>query len=280
VRCAAPGHPQGQALAVAGIPVEVLTGAPDRQAAALRAQAARHGGLTWLAADGEGPLRELLENADDLEVRLVHGVPAGTRLLAAVAVMDRLRSPGGCPWDAEQTHESLSRYLLEESYEAVQSVHDGDLGAGLCEELGDILLQVLFHARVAAERPDGFDIDDVAGGLVAKLVRRHPHVFAGADAADAAAVETRWDEIKAAEKGGRSLVDGVPAVQPPLAQAQALLRRAARAGLVVPPAGGEGVGARLLALVQQAQQDGIDAEAELRTEVTRLRETLRAADGV
>src|SRR3954451_3682920 len=110
--------------------------------------------------------------------------PRGTALLDAVAVMDRLRSPGGCPWDAEQTHESLLQYLVEECYELYQAIEDGD-GAAVREELGDVLLQVLFHARVAAEAESeggapasaSFDIDDVAADLVTKLVGRHPHVF-------------------------------------------------------------------------------------------------------
>ena len=105
--------------------------------------------------------------------------PPGARLLDAVDVMDRLRSPGGCPWDAEQTTDSLKRYLLEEAYEAYETIEEGDLDA-LRDELGDVLLQVLFHARIASEGAEGpaWDIDDVAANLVAKLVRRHPHVFA------------------------------------------------------------------------------------------------------
>ena len=129
--------------------------------------------------------------------------PSGARLLDAVAVMDRLRAPGGCPWDAEQTHDSLLRYLIEECYELVQAVEAGD-PAAIREELGDVLLQVLFHARIAAERPGsqgGFDIDDVAGNLVDKLVRRHPHVFdvAAAPVANSADQQQRWDELKKTE---------------------------------------------------------------------------------
>src|SRR6201994_1209317 len=122
-------------------------------------------------------------------------------LLRAVAVMDRLRSPGDCPWDAAQTHESLARYLLEETYETLEAIESGD-PAHLREELGDLLLQVLFHARLAEELPTGqrFSIDDVAADLVAKLVRRHPHVFADASAESPAAVEQNWEQLKAAEK--------------------------------------------------------------------------------
>jgi len=142
------------------------------------------------------------------EVEMVVGswdVP-GSRLLDAVAVMDRLRSPGGCPWDAKQTHESLAKYLTEEAAETVEAIESGDR-EHLAEELGDVLLQVLFHARVAedaSEADDRFDIDDVAGGLVAKLVRRHPHVFADGDASTPEEVEEAWARIKAQEKAERS----------------------------------------------------------------------------
>jgi XTP/dITP diphosphohydrolase len=142
------------------------------------------------------------------EVEMVVGswdVP-GSRLLDAVVVMDRLRSPGGCPWDATQTHESLAPYLTEEAGEAVEAIESGDR-QHLAEELGDVLLQVLFHARVAEDAETGaerFDIDDVAGGLVAKLVRRHPHVFADGDASTPEEVEAAWARIKEEEKAAKS----------------------------------------------------------------------------
>ena len=142
------------------------------------------------------------------EVEMVVGswdVP-GSRLLDAVVVMDRLRSPGGCPWDAQQTHESLAPYLTEEAGEAVDAIASGDR-QHLAEELGDVLLQVLFHARVAedaATDDERFDIDDVAAGLVAKLVRRHPHVFADGDASTPEEVEEAWARIKAEEKAAKS----------------------------------------------------------------------------
>ena len=141
--------------------------------------------------------------------------PPGARLLDVVAVMDRLRSPGGCPWDAEQTHASLRGYLLEEAHEAYDAIVDDDAHA-MREELGDVLLQVVFHARVAAEAaPDRrFDIDDVAGDLVDKLVRRHPHVFGDAGPRDVAQVEAGWEEIKQAEKQRRSPTEGVSRSQP------------------------------------------------------------------
>ncbi|WP_322789968.1 MazG family protein, partial [Pseudokineococcus marinus] len=165
------------------------------------------------------------------------GAAPGARLLELVAVMDRLRSPGGCPWDAEQTHASLAPYALEEAYEVVEAVESGS-PEHLREELGDLLLQVVFHARVAQEAPEGerFDVDDVAAGIVAKLVHRHPHVFgaeAGGsadDALSAADVEAGWEARKRLEKGRASAMDGVPAALPALARAAKLLGRARRAG--------------------------------------------------
>ncbi|WP_309232718.1 MazG family protein, partial [Actinotalea sp. JY-7885] len=152
----------------------------------------------------------------------------GAGLADLVAVMDRLRSPGGCPWDAEQTHRSLTRYAVEEVHELVEAIETDDRAA-LREELGDVLLQVVFHARIASEHPsEPFDVDDVAAGVAAKLRRRHPHVFAGTVVRDAAEVSSRWDEIKRAEKGRTSALDGVPAALPALARAQAVLSRAGR----------------------------------------------------
>jgi NTP pyrophosphatase (non-canonical NTP hydrolase) len=159
----------------------------------------------------------------------------GARLLELVAVMDRLRIE--CPWDAKQTHESLAPFLLEETYEALEALESGD-PAALREELGDVLLQVLFHARVAAERTDGtgYTIDDVADGIASKLVRRHPHVFGDVTVAGAGEVKQNWDAIKAAERaaaggGPGSALDGVPFGQPALSLAAQLQRRARRAGI-------------------------------------------------
>jgi XTP/dITP diphosphohydrolase len=202
--------------------------------------------------------------------------PPGARLLDVVAVMDRLRSPGGCPWDAEQTHASLRGYLLEEAHEAYDAIVDDD-PAAMREELGDVLLQVVFHARVAAEAsPERrFDIDDVAGDLVEKLVRRHPHVFGDAGPRDVAAVEAGWEEIKQAEKQRSSPTEGVSRSQPAAAWGAALVRRAGRAGLSTPEAAELGVaspeelGERLLAVVTAAEQRGWDVEDALREAVRR-----------
>jgi XTP/dITP diphosphohydrolase len=207
----------------------------------------------------------------------------GAALLDAVAVMDRLRSPGGCPWDAEQTHASLLQYLVEESYELYDAVEQGDRAA-MREELGDVLLQVLFHARIAAEDSDdggdGFTIDDVARDLVAKLVGRHPHVFAGTERVDTAQrQEQRWEELKRAEKQRESSVDGVALGQPAVALAAKLTSRAARAGL--PPEllpSGPGVGEQLFALAAAAKLAGVDPEAELRAAALRFADDVRAAE--
>jgi XTP/dITP diphosphohydrolase len=210
--------------------------------------------------------------------------PVGVRLLDVVRVMDRLRSPGGCPWDAEQTHASLRGYLLEEAHEAYDAIVDDDPEA-MREELGDVLLQVVFHARVAAEAGPGrrFDVDEVAGDLVDKLVRRHPHVFGDAGPRDVAQVEAGWEEIKQAEKQRRSPTEGVSRSQPAASWAAALVRRAGRAGLPVPPAaelgaaGPEELGERLLAVVTAAAARGWDVEDALREAVRRYAEELDAA---
>ncbi|WP_251150458.1 MazG family protein [Cellulosimicrobium sp. Marseille-Q4280] len=215
--------------------------------------------------------------------------PTTDGLRAAVAVMDRLYSPGGCPWDREQTHASLVHYLLEEAHELAEAIETGDR-AGMREELGDLLLQVLFHARIASEEPDPFTVDDVAADLVAKLVRRHPHVFAeGADAATTTDLHAQWDAIKKAEKQRSSVLEGVSHTQGALARAQKVLSRTRRGGLggvaesalaapVPGPTAPERLGRELLALVVQAEADGIDAEAALRAELRRVEGAITAAE--
>ena len=189
--------------------------------------------------------------------------------------MDQLRSPGGCPWDAAQTHESLTRYLLEEAYEVIEAIETNDL-ALLREELGDLLLQVLFHARMTEELPPGeaFGISDVANDLVEKLVRRHPHVFAGADAGSADELNETWERQKVDEKGRTSAVDGVPLNQPALALAAKLVSRARRAGLDVPTPTGDDIGARLMAVVADAVAADVDPETALRRAARELRAEL------
>ncbi|HEY2640331.1 MAG TPA: MazG family protein [Streptosporangiaceae bacterium] len=199
----------------------------------------------------------------------------GARLLELVQVMDTLRV--NCPWDARQTHQSLTPHLLEETYEAVDALAADDQAA-VREELGDVLLQVIFHARVAQERTDGtgYDIDDVAEGIINKLTRRHPHVFGDVTVSGPDEVKQNWDTIKAAERAAAgsgdpvSALDGVPMAQPALSLAAQLLRRAGRAGVPAEladlgdePAVSE-LGRELFALVAQAQSAGLDAELELR----------------
>ncbi|MGH3282686.1 MAG: MazG family protein [Trebonia sp.] len=217
------------------------------------------------------------------------GQVEGARLLDLVVVMDRLRT--GCPWDARQTHESLAPYLLEETYEAIDALDGGDPWA-FREELGDVLLQVVFHARVAAERADGtgYTIDDVADGIIEKLTRRHPHVFGDVTVSGAEEVKANWDAIKAAERatgdGPASALAGVPFGQPALALAAQLQRRAERAGippeLVAPdlaapggPGDGSQLGAELFALVAQAREAGLDPELERRAAARRYADLVR-----
>ncbi|MFX0538131.1 MazG family protein [Ornithinimicrobium sp. Y1847] len=253
VLAADPDSPQARAIAAAGVPVE-QTDLPDRTPQTLAAHllelTSEHGTVVWIGSpDGDPGLAEALavtmpqDDPPTLELLVGSWDVPGARLLDAVAVMDRLRSPGGCPWDARQDHASLTPYLIEEAHEAaevLERLDDTDdlaLREDATDELGDVLLQVLFHARVAADHDqDPFDIDDVAAGLVAKLVRRHPHVFADVAADTPEAVEANWDQIKAAERadGGKParahLLDGIPSGMPPLARAAKVASRVRRAG--------------------------------------------------
>jgi XTP/dITP diphosphohydrolase len=196
-----------------------------------------------------------------------------SHLQQLVAVMDRLRSPGGCPWDAEQTHESLIKFLLEESYEFIEAVETQDREA-MREELGDVLLQVYFHARMAQEHSsDPFSIEDVAQTVAEKLIRRHPHVFAEAEDLSSDEVLENWEALKAIEKGRTSAVDGVPVGQPALPLVTKLLYRAEknRLKLDLPSkihepidATPQAVGEVLLATIAWASEHGVDPEGALR----------------
>jgi XTP/dITP diphosphohydrolase len=219
----------------------------------------------------------------------------GARLLELVAIVDTLRR--SCPWDREQTHASLLRYLLEEAYEAAETIEADDMPA-LREEIGDVLFQVLFHARIASERSaaeGGFTIDDVADTLAAKLIRRHPHVFGGLSVSSAADVNANWEEIKKAERaqkaaetgsGPPSVLDGVVFGQPALSLAAQLQRRAGRAGFPASlPSSGDAdaegtaaqdVGDELFRIVARASAAGIDPELELRSAARRYAELLRS----
>ena len=202
-----------------------------------------------------------------------------------VAVMDRLRSPGGCPWDAEQTHSSLVPYAVEEVFEVAEAVETGDR-ANLREELGDLLLQVVFHSRIAEEHAeDPFDVQDVAAGIAAKLRRRHPHVFAEVeDLGGGEEVHRRWEQLKQEEKARDSVFDGIPLSMPSLARAQKVLGRSLRAGLPVPAgvelAGEDALGDMLLAIAAAAHTAGLDAETALRSAVRRLEAASREAERI
>jgi XTP/dITP diphosphohydrolase len=188
-------------------------------------------------------------------------------------VMDRLRSPGGCPWDAEQDHVSLLKFLLEESYEFIEAVEENDRDA-MQEELGDLLLQVYFHSRMAEEDKDQpFNIEDVAKGVADKLIRRHPHVFSDTVVNSSSEVLENWEAQKAVEKGRTSAIDGVPLAQPALTLVSKLLYRASKSNYKLPitepvklPDGidQDQFGQLLLGLISQAVEKGLDPEAALR----------------
>ena len=313
------GHAQRPALEEAGIRV-----ADPGQGAELTRSLAQAAGLgesvVWLP-DAGVDVTEVLAGLGEGRTRVVAGSAdlPGARLIDLVATMDRLRVE--CPWDARQTHESLAPHLLEEPYEALDALESGDQEA-FREELGDVLLQVAFHARVAAERDDGtgYDVDDVADGIVAKLKRRHPHVFGDVTVSGADEVKLNWDAIKLQEKAEKqralaerkgvrvpatepvSALDGVPFGQPALALAAQLLRRAARAGVPAdlarlaaqldpgepgspdesssPSPSGQQLGRDLFLLVARAREAGLDPEMELRAAARRYRDLVRAWERV
>jgi XTP/dITP diphosphohydrolase len=197
-----------------------------------------------------------------------------SELIRLREVMDKLRSPGGCPWDAEQDHASLLKYLLEESYEFIESVEDNDRQA-MQEELGDLLLQVYFHSRMAEEdATQPFNIEDVAKSVADKLIRRHPHVFAGASVNSSEDVLENWEKQKAAEKGRTSAIDGVPLAQPALPLATKVIYRLNKLNYDLPISepislpseiNQDQFGQILLGLISQAVEKGLDPEAALRS---------------
>jgi XTP/dITP diphosphohydrolase len=199
--------------------------------------------------------------------------------------MDKLRSPGGCPWDAEQSHSSLLKYLLEESYEFIEAVEDNDRAA-MQEELGDILLQVYFHSRMAEEdKINPFTIEDVANGVVEKLIRRHPHVFSDVKSTSSAEVLENWEAQKAVEKGRTSVIDGVPLAQPSLPLATKILYRIKKLGSQLPvnkpisipdDITQDQFGELLIGLIAQAVEKDIDPDAALRGAAKSLIERIKA----
>ena len=205
-------------------------------------------------------------------------------LIRLVGVMDQLRSPGGCPWDAEQTHESLLKYQLEESYEFIEAVEVGDR-IDMQEELGDLLLQVYFHARIAEEDPkQPFNLDDVARTVADKLISRHPHVFGDTKVNSSDEVLANWEKIKNAEKGRTEFDAGVPIGQPALPLAAKLMLRAEKNDLPLPPKSApeildtdkeSALGYALLSLISWSVSENIDPESALRKAALKYRDSLK-----
>ncbi|GHH79986.1 nucleoside triphosphate pyrophosphohydrolase [Streptomyces sulfonofaciens] len=333
VLCADAGHPQLPYLREAGVTVEHASPGAEELV-----DACAGGATVVVVVTGEGDPRltdGLAALAGSGRVRMpdLELLPAsydlpGARLLDLVQVMDRIRRE--CPWSSRQTHRGLAKYAIEEAYELVEAIEDGDRDE-LREELGDVLLQVVFHARIAEEgeqgahaateaaldapgAPDGadapddldgadgscdpdgsgapgalgeprgggagaFSIDDVAGGIVAKLIHRHPHVFGNDTAKTPEDVKEHWLRTKAEEKRRTSVTEGVPLGQPGLALAAKLASRVRTAELDVPLPAGDGIGYDLLAMAVRAEREGIDPEAALRAAARAYRDAIRAAEG-
>jgi XTP/dITP diphosphohydrolase len=211
------------------------------------------------------------------------------KLEELIAVLEKLRAPGGCAWDAEQTHESLVKYLVEESYELVDAIERGDRDE-MIEELGDVLYQVVFHADIAAHTPgEEFTLEDVAANMTAKMIGRHPHVFGDSAQKDALNIQSgsdvsgMWDELKKADKSHRtSVLDGIPQSMPALALADKVLGKAEKIGILDADAPAalalsneEELGGVLLAIVTSARANGLDAERALRTVLRELQDEIR-----
>jgi XTP/dITP diphosphohydrolase len=285
-----PDHPLVARLAGAGVPAGPFDDEPD----------ARRAGWALVADPGSPRVVELARagaivtsgssRAPD-PATAAQGAPVGRRAAAAFGalalVMARLRGPGGCPWDAEQTHESLRVHLLEEAHEVLEAIDTGALGEHLEEELGDVLLQVVFHAQLAAD--DGrFDVAGVAERLVAKLLHRHPHVFGDAVVGGASEVIANWEAIKAAEGTREGPFDGIPPTLPALLAAYKTQKRAAALGFRADAAAArsrveaalaedptpEAVGDALFWLVAIARAAGVDPEGALARATLRFRRSL------
>ena len=208
-----------------------------------------------------------------------------SQLQRLVEVMDRLRSPGGCPWDAEQTHESLIKYLLEESYEFIDAIETDDR-AGMREELGDVLLQVYFHSRIAQDHPtDPFSIEDVAGAIADKLISRHPHVFENLEVSGTDEIIENWEAIKAREKGRTSAIDGIAMSQPALPLVSKIFYRAEKYNVYLDvnsysteKATEKSVGEALASVIAWAHENGIDPENALRVQAREMIRQIQASE--
>ncbi|MFJ6519437.1 nucleoside triphosphate pyrophosphohydrolase [Streptomyces filamentosus] len=283
VLCPDEHHPQLPYLREAGVAVEHARPTAEELVAACS------GGRTVLvlpSGEGDGALTDGLARLagsgrvamPDLELLPGSYDLPGARLLDLVQVMDLIRRR--CPWSSTQTHRGLAKYAIEEAYELVEAIEAGDRHE-LREELGDVLLQVVFHARIAEEDPEEpFSVDDVAGTLVEKLIQRHPHIFGDETAETPEDVRAHWLRAKAVEKRRESVTDGVPVGQPGLALAAKLASRARTAGLGVDLPKGDGVGYELLALAARAEAEGVDPEAALRAAARAYRDAIRAAEGL
>ncbi|MEV7382007.1 nucleoside triphosphate pyrophosphohydrolase [Streptomyces lydicus] len=283
VLCAEPDHPQLPYLREAGIEVE--TAAPTARGLVDACVSGDRTAVVLTSASGESTLTDGLarlagsgrETMPDLELLPGSYDLPGARLLDLVQVMDQIRAE--CPWSSIRTHRDLAKYGIEEAYELVEAIEDGDREA-LREELGDVLLQVVFHARIAQDDPDEpFSLDDVAGTIVDKLIRRHPHVFGEEEAATPEDVKAHWLRTKAEEKQRVSVTEGVPLAQPALALTAKLAFRARTAGLDVAPPAGDGIGYDLLAMAVRAEAEGVDPEAALRAAARAYRDAVLAAEG-
>lgn len=314
-------HPSAPHLYFAGVDLEALAPATveartlnllepgdpaeRRLAKGLVDRAERDGRAVYLLGPGDEEFGRLVgldaaKRGGGVEVEFVFldSLPRGTELLRLVEVERALRDPdGGCPWDLEQDHRSLARYLLEETYELVDAIEDGTSDADLAEELGDVLLQVVFHAQIATDRR-AFSIDDVARGIADKLVRRHPHVFGDAEVADADEVKDRWEVLKQQEKGRTGPFEGVARSLPALLLATELQRKAAKLGFdwrdaseprdrvaqeldeldhaATPEQREEELGDLLGAVVGLARHLDVDAEAALRRAATKFEQRFEA----
>ncbi|GHE85933.1 nucleoside triphosphate pyrophosphohydrolase [Streptomyces longispororuber] len=287
VLCADPAHPQLPYLREAGVAVEHAAPTAEELVRACEggrtvlvvatAEGDRRltDGLARLAGSGRHtmPDLELLPGSYDLP---------GARLLDLVQVMDRIRAE--CPWSSQQTHKGLAKYAIEEAYELVEAIEDmehrdRDGRDELREELGDVLLQVVFHARIAEEDEQApFSVDDVAATIVDKLIHRHPHVFGEDTASTPEEVKEHWRRTKAEEKQRDSLTEGIPLGQPGLALAAKLASRVRTEGLSVPLPKGEGIGYELLAMAVRAEAEGTDPEAALRAAGRAYRDAIVAAE--